>query len=257
MVLCHPAPDTNQAGASPDHRRLQAVCRNRMGGGDPDWLDVFEHLSAIYSTLFLDYTNVAPAATCATSRRGDRAGPRRNGLLPGPAERDPVRRPRRRGVLTWPPRRHQSPTGTAAIPCGGCGRTSGFACTRAGRCHTHGATRRRPYARRVLPRCRPGQRLPALHGPEPAQTTGDTTLTGQVRYDYMAHPREIPASYEVPIAQVRQAARAFWIAKSYRPDHSRLRVSGVLQVLTTVGVYPVIGVSGGSVSRFRLPASGH
>ncbi|MEV5300273.1 hypothetical protein [Amycolatopsis methanolica] len=40
-------------------RRLQAVCRNRMGTGDPDWLDVFEHLSALHSTLFLDYTNVA------------------------------------------------------------------------------------------------------------------------------------------------------------------------------------------------------
>ncbi|MGW4591896.1 Imm1 family immunity protein [Amycolatopsis thermoflava] len=45
--------------------------------------------------------------------------------------------------------------------------------------------------------------------PEPAQTTGDTTLTGEVTYDYMAHLREIPASYEVPIEQVRQAARAF------------------------------------------------
>ncbi|RSM40179.1 hypothetical protein DMA12_27550 [Amycolatopsis balhimycina DSM 5908] len=45
--------------------------------------------------------------------------------------------------------------------------------------------------------------------PVAAQTVGDPSLTGEVIYDYMAHVREIPAQYEVPMEQVRAAALAF------------------------------------------------
>jgi hypothetical protein len=45
--------------------------------------------------------------------------------------------------------------------------------------------------------------------PEETQTEGDSTLTGHVIYDYMAHVREVPAKYEVPVADVRRVAREF------------------------------------------------
>jgi hypothetical protein len=45
--------------------------------------------------------------------------------------------------------------------------------------------------------------------PQEAQTVGDTALTGEAIYDYMAHVREIPARYEVPMEQVRTVALAF------------------------------------------------
>ncbi|MEC3980409.1 Imm1 family immunity protein [Amycolatopsis sp. H20-H5] len=50
--------------------------------------------------------------------------------------------------------------------------------------------------------------------PEAAQTEGDETLTGHVTYDYMAHVREIPASYEVPIAEARKVVREFLEAET-------------------------------------------
>ena len=45
--------------------------------------------------------------------------------------------------------------------------------------------------------------------PQETQTLGDSNLTGEVTYDYMAHAREVPAQYEVPMEQVRAVAVAF------------------------------------------------
>ncbi|MEV6902489.1 Imm1 family immunity protein [Amycolatopsis sp. NPDC051372] len=45
--------------------------------------------------------------------------------------------------------------------------------------------------------------------PRAAQTVGNPSLAGKVLYDYMAHVREIPAQYEVPMDQARAAALAF------------------------------------------------
>ncbi|MET7993480.1 Imm1 family immunity protein [Amycolatopsis sp. NPDC005232] len=45
--------------------------------------------------------------------------------------------------------------------------------------------------------------------PRAAQTVGNPSLAGTVVYDYMAHVREIPAQYEVPMDQARAAALAF------------------------------------------------
>ncbi|WP_158605588.1 Imm1 family immunity protein [Amycolatopsis panacis] len=44
---------------------------------------------------------------------------------------------------------------------------------------------------------------------EPAQTHSDGNSGEYVVYDYMAHVREIPASYEVPMDEVRRVAREF------------------------------------------------
>jgi hypothetical protein len=38
---------------------------------------------------------------------------------------------------------------------------------------------------------------------------GDPGLTDKGTYEYMAHPREIPAQYEVPMEQVWAVALAF------------------------------------------------
>ncbi|MEV5717307.1 Imm1 family immunity protein [Amycolatopsis mediterranei] len=45
--------------------------------------------------------------------------------------------------------------------------------------------------------------------PQEAQTVDDSSLIDEVTYDYMAHVREIPAQYEVPMDQVRAVAVAF------------------------------------------------
>lgn len=54
--------------------------------------------------------------------------------------------------------------------------------------------------------------------PQEAQTVGDPSLTGEVTYDYMAHVREIPAQYEVPLEQVRAVALAFLEREELPPD---------------------------------------
>lgn len=45
--------------------------------------------------------------------------------------------------------------------------------------------------------------------PEAAQTRGEGDAHEYVVYDYMAHVREIPAGYEVPMAEVRRVAHEF------------------------------------------------
>lgn len=45
--------------------------------------------------------------------------------------------------------------------------------------------------------------------PRAAHTVGDANLTGNVVYDYMGNASEIPASYEVPLAETRRVAVAF------------------------------------------------
>ncbi|WP_328448019.1 Imm1 family immunity protein [Amycolatopsis sp. NBC_00438] len=45
--------------------------------------------------------------------------------------------------------------------------------------------------------------------PETAHTEGDTSLTNTVLYDFMAHTQEIPARYEVGMAEARSSAWEF------------------------------------------------
>lgn len=45
--------------------------------------------------------------------------------------------------------------------------------------------------------------------PEPVQTQGDGEPGEYVIYDYMAHVREIPANYEVPMDEVCRVAHEF------------------------------------------------
>ncbi|MEV6831884.1 Imm1 family immunity protein [Amycolatopsis sp. NPDC051102] len=45
--------------------------------------------------------------------------------------------------------------------------------------------------------------------PRSTHTVGDASRTGNVIYDYMGNASEIPASYEVPMAEARGAAVAF------------------------------------------------
>lgn len=54
--------------------------------------------------------------------------------------------------------------------------------------------------------------------PEPVQTQGDGDPGQYVVYDYMAHVREIPASYEVPMDEVRLVAREFLITGKVPAD---------------------------------------
>ena len=45
--------------------------------------------------------------------------------------------------------------------------------------------------------------------PEAVHTEDDSSLTGNVVYDYMANAQEIPARYEVPMERARAVTLAF------------------------------------------------
>jgi hypothetical protein len=62
----------------------------------------------------------------------------------------------------------------------------------------------------------------AFVSPQAAQILADPSLTGEVTYDYMAHVREIPAQYEVPMDQVRAATLAFLEREELPPKGTEL-----------------------------------